>query len=95
MLHQHQIINPFFNPSLPAPEITHSGPVKNAYEFLTVTPYFQSWLKQHKPTQIMEFVSQGLTYCNDNKRYFIQPRKDIEDGVNRNLNPESNLARAI
>ena len=81
MLHQYQINNSFFNPSLPVPERTHSGPAMNAYEFITVTPYFQSWLKQHKPTQIMEFVSQGLTYCNDNKRYFIQPRKDIEDGV--------------
>ena len=95
MFQQFQTINPFFNPSLPVPERTHSGPAMNAYEFITVTPYFQSWLKQHKPTQIMEFVSQGLTYCNDNKRYFIQPRKDIEDGVNRNLNPESNLVRAI
>ena len=81
MLHNTIFNNSFFNPSLPVPERTHSGPAMNAYEFITVTPYFQSWLKQHKPTQIMEFVSQGLTYCNDNKRYFIQPRKDIEDGV--------------
>ena len=84
MLHQHQTINPFFNPSLPVPERTHSGPVKNAYEFLTVTPYFQSWIKQHKPKEILEFVRQGLTYCKDNRRYFIQPRKDIKDGVKTN-----------
>ena len=80
MLHQYQIINPFLNPSLPVPEKTHTGPVKNAYEFLTVTPYFQSWIKQHKPTEVLEFVRQGLTYCKDNKRYFIKPRKDLGEG---------------
>ena len=95
MLHQHQINNPFFNPSLPVPERTHSGPAMNAYEFITLTPYFQSWFKQHKPTEMLEFVRQGLAYCKDNRRYFIQPRKDIEDGVNINLNSEVNMARAI
>jgi uncharacterized beta-barrel protein YwiB (DUF1934 family) len=67
----------------------------NAYEFITVIPYFQSWIKQHKPTEMIEFVRQGLAYCKDNKRYFIQPRKDMEDRVNTNPNPEGNMARAI
>lgn len=95
MSHSTNFNNPFFNPSLPVPERTHSGPAMSAYDFITVTPYFQSWIKQHKPTDMLEFVRQGLTYCKDNRRYFIQPRKDIEDGFNIKLNSEVNMARAI
>ena len=95
MSHSTNFNNPFFNPSLPVPERTHSGPVVNAYEFITVTLYFQGWIKQHKPTDMLEFIRQGLAYCKDNKRYFIQPRKKIEDGINTNLNPENNMAGTI
>ena len=84
MSHSTNFNNPFFNPSLPVAERTHSGPVVNAYEFITVTLYFQGWIKQHKPTDMLEFVRQGLAYCKDNKRYFIQCRKDVGEGINAN-----------
>ena len=62
MLPPHRIINPFFNPSLPVPERTHTGPVKNAYEFITVTEFFQKWLKQNKPSEMMAILSASCSF---------------------------------
>ena len=42
---------------------------------------------------MMEFVRQGLAYCKDNKRYFIQPIKDVGEGIKANLDAESKAAR--